>query len=151
MKNNKIEDERIITLRRKVQSEAYQILMYCLLISIVVQQFFLNAPFSQFAVEFISLIGMVILTTIRQLKVGIDIWGSKEKTNKKLIANILISAFISVILLAFLSGENNLKNLILFFACFSMISFLLNAVLRFINHKKQKDISDIMDAEEMDK
>lgn len=57
MKNNKIQDERILLERRKIQSEAYEWLVVGLMISIIVQQFFMNAPFAQYAVEFFALIG----------------------------------------------------------------------------------------------
>lgn len=37
MKNNKIQDERILFTRRKIQSKAYGWLLYGLMISIIVQ------------------------------------------------------------------------------------------------------------------
>lgn len=52
MKKSKMNDERVVSQRRKIQSDAYQILVYCLLISVLIQQFIMNAPFEQFAVEF---------------------------------------------------------------------------------------------------
>ena len=47
MKNNQIQDERIILERRTIQSRAYAWLVIILLISVLVQQFFMNAPFEQ--------------------------------------------------------------------------------------------------------
>ena len=52
MKNQTIRDERVISQRRKVSSEADGILMFALLASILLQQFVMNAPFKQYAAEF---------------------------------------------------------------------------------------------------
>ncbi len=149
MKNDRIQDERIVLTRRKIQSDAYQVLVCILVISIIVQQFFLNAPFSQFAVEFFCLIGSGIYMTIRHLTAGIDIWSSKEKSSKSLLISILTSGVISVILLAFLSGEDNIENLVLFFVCFTVFSFIIHTLMRFINKKKQESIDNKMNKDEM--
>jgi len=53
MKKQDMQDERVVAQRRKINSEAYGILMIVLLGSILVQQFLLNAPFKQYAVEVI--------------------------------------------------------------------------------------------------
>ena len=45
MKSNIINDERIQSQKRKIQSDALQIVSFFLLISVAVQQFLLNAPF----------------------------------------------------------------------------------------------------------
>lgn len=149
MKNDRIQDERIVLTRRKIQSDAYQVLVCILVISIIVQQFFLNAPFSQFAVEFFCLIGCGIYMTIRHLMAGIDIWSPKEKSSKSLLISILTSGVISVILLAFLSGEDNIENLVLFFVCFTVFSFIIHTLMRFINKKKQESIDNKMNKDEM--
>lgn len=83
MKNNNIQDERILLQRRRIQSDAYQILIYCLLISIIIQQFILKVPFSQFAVEFFCITGMGLYMIIRHLTSGIDIWNSTQSNIKK--------------------------------------------------------------------
>lgn len=142
MKNNRIKDERITAQRRKIQSDAYQILVYCLLISILFQQFILNAPFAQFAVEFFCVIGVGIYMTIRNLSVGVDIWDSHTCTNKKLFINSIISGIICVTLFVFLSGERNVWSIVLIFISFSVVYFILNFTLQYINKKRQKQIDD---------
>lgn len=148
MKNINNQDERIISQRRKIQSDAYQILVYCLLVSIVIQQFVLNAPFSQFAVEFFCLIGMGIYMTIRHLTAGIDIWNSKAHTNKKVLINGVTSGVISVILIAVLAGERNVLNLVIFFLCFTAINFIANLTFQYINKKRQRQIDDKLNSDE---
>lgn len=135
-------DERVVSQRRKIQSDAYQILVYCLLISVLIQQFIMNAPFEQFAVEFFCLIGSGIYITIRHLSVGVDIWDSQRHTNKKLLINSIISGGICVSLLIVLAGERNVWSIILIFVSFIIVYFLTQLVLRNINKKRQQQIDD---------
>jgi hypothetical protein len=148
MKNSKINDERIVSQRRTIQSDAYQILVYCLLISILIQQFIMNAPFAQFAVEVFCLIGIGIYITIRHLSVGVDIWDSQRHTNKRLFINSIISGGISVSLLIFLAGERNVWRIILTFLSFTIVYFLVHLVLRNINKKRQRQIDDELSSDE---
>ncbi|MEK4236779.1 DUF6773 family protein [Paenibacillus sp. FSL H7-0714] len=142
MKKSKMNDERVVSQRRKIQSDAYQILVYCLLISVLIQQFIMNAPFEQFAVEFFCLIGSGIYITIRHLSVGVDIWDSQRHTNKKLLINSIISGGICVSLLIVLAGERNVWSIILIFVSFIIVYFLTQLVLRNINKKRQQQIDD---------
>ena len=50
MKRQNMQDERVLEQQRKVSSEVDGILMTVLLVSTLVQQFYLNAPFKQYAV-----------------------------------------------------------------------------------------------------
>ena len=150
MKNMINQDERILSLRRKIQSDAYQILIYGLLASILIQQFILKAPFSQFAVEFICLILMGIYMTIRHLTAGIDLWNFKERTNKKIIINGLTSSIISVTLIAVLEGERNLRNLVILFLIITMINFIANYTFQYLNKKRQRQIDDKLSSDDMD-
>lgn len=148
MKKSRMNDERVVSQRRKIQSDAYQILVYCLLISILIQQFIMNAPFAQFAVEFFCLIGIGIYITIRHLSVGVDIWDSKSHTNKRLAINSIISGGICVSLLIVLAGERNVRNIILTFVSFTIVYFLAHLVLRNINKKRQREIDDELSSDE---
>lgn len=74
------------------QSDAYQILVYCLMISVLIQQFIMNAPFAQFAVEFFCLIGSGIYITIRNLSVGVYIWDPQIKPTKSCSLTVLFPA-----------------------------------------------------------
>lgn len=150
MKKINNQDERILSQRRKIQSDAYQILIYCLLISIVIQQFILNAPLSQFAVEFFCLIGMGIYMTIRHLTAGIDIWNSTTHTNKKTLINVITTSTISVVLIIVLVGERNIWNLVMFFLCFTTFHFITTLAFQYINKKRQQQIDDKLNSDEAD-
>jgi hypothetical protein len=148
MKNTNIQDERIITQRRKIQSDAYQILLYCLIISIMIQQFILNAPFSQFAVEFFCLIGCGIYMSIRHLTVGIDLWSSSTFTLKKVFINGAVTGAISVVALAILAGQRNIVDLAIFFLSFTALYVISNFILQYLSQKKQKRIDEKLNLDE---
>ncbi|OZQ60622.1 hypothetical protein CA600_27685 [Paenibacillus sp. VTT E-133280] len=148
MKKSKINDERIVSQRRMTQSDAYQILVYCLMISVLIQQFIMNAPFAQFAVEFFCLIGSGIYITIRNLSVGVYIWDPPNQTNKKLLTNSIISGGICVSLLIILAGERKVWNMTLIFVAVTIIHFLTHLVLRNINKKRQRKIDDEISSDE---
>lgn len=94
MKNNKVKDERIIAERRKIQSTGYAWVVTILLTSVVVQQFFMRAPFAQYAVEFFVLVGCGIYSTIAHYKRGIDIWNPRGDGRKEILINTLIAGIV---------------------------------------------------------
>lgn len=143
MKNSSgMNDERIVSQRREIQSDAYQILVYCLVISLFIQKFIMNAPFSQIAVEFFCLIGIGIYVTIRHLSVGVDIWDSRSHTNKRLVINSIKSGGICVSVLIVLAGERSVWNIVLIFVAIAIVYFLVHLVIRSINNKRQQQIDD---------
>ena len=142
MKNNKIQDERILFARRKIQSKAYGWLVFGLMISIIVQQFFMKASFAQYAVEFFALIGCGLYISICHFKEGIDIWNPKDDGKKKMLLNTIISGVISVILFALLSGQYDIKNLASYFVSFVLFFFVFRSAMIVINKKKQQTIEN---------
>lgn len=149
MKNNKIQDERILFTRRKIQSKAYGWLVYGLMISIIVQQFFMKAPFAQYAVELFALIGCGLYISISHFKEGINIWNPKGRGQKKLLLNTITSGIVSVILFALLSGQYDVKNLVLYFVSFVLFFFVFRSMMVVINNKKQKSIDDRLNDDEI--
>lgn len=150
MKNNKVQDERILFERRKIQSEAYGWLVVGLMISIIVQQFFMNAPFAQYAVEFFALIGCGLFISIRHFKKGIDIWNPNGDSKKKLLLNTVMSGIASVILFALLSGKYDIQNLVLYFVSFVLFFFVFRSVMITINKKKQQVIDNRLNEDDVD-
>ena len=149
MKNNKIQDERILLARRKIQSQAYGWLVYALMISIIVQQFFMKAPFAQYAVEFFTLIGCGLYISVRHFKEGVDIWNSKGNGRKKMLLSTIVSGIVSVILFAFLSGIYDMKTLTSYFVSFVIFFFVFRSFIIAINKKKQQAIEDKLSEDEM--
>ena len=137
---NKVQDERIAAERRKIQSIGYAWIVYILLISIIVQLFFMKAPFAQYSVELFILVGCGIYSIISSYIKGIDIWNPRGDSKKKILLNTLISGIASVILYAFLSGNYQLNNLAFYFVFFVIFFFITRLIMIFITKKKLETI-----------
>ena len=140
MKNNKIQDERILFARRKIQSQAYGWLVFGLMVSIIIQQFFMKAPFAQYAVEFFVLIGCGLYVSICHIREGIDIWNPRDDSKKKLLLSTIITGVASVTLYALLSGQYDITNLASYFVSFVLFFFIFRSAMIAINKKKQQTI-----------
>ena len=103
MKRQEIKDERVIEQRRKVSSEVDAILMMVLLVSIFVQQFFQNAPFKQYAVEFMCFFGISFYKLVRYMTLGLY-YNFGEKREKMLS---LINSLATGLALTVVNGVSN--------------------------------------------
>lgn len=97
MECSKNQDERILLQKRKVQSDAFQLLIYYLLIAIVVQKFIFNAPFYQIIIELIGVIGAAFYVEIRNLLLGSDIYSTNTTIKKSIIKRSIISGCVCTI------------------------------------------------------
>lgn len=149
MKNNKIQDERILFARRKIQSQAYGWLIFGLMISIIIQQFFMKAPFAQYAVEFFLLIGCGLYVSICHFREGIDIWNPRGDGKKKMLLNTIITGVASVTLFALLSGQYDITNLASYFVSFVLFFFIFRSAMIAINKKKQQTIEKRLNDDEI--
>ena len=148
MENKEIKDERVVSQRRKIQSDAYSILVYFLLFSILFQQYILNAPASQFAGEFIGVIAIGIYVAIRSISMGLNTSNRRDTSIKKLFLNSVFLSSITVIFFVFVSGKRDLVNGLIFFISFTMISFAVNFSLQHLVKKKQEEIDKELNEEE---
>ena len=94
MKKQNLQDERVLAQRRKINSEAYGILMIALLCSVLVQQRLLNAPFEQYAVELICFFGMSLYMIIRYLTLGLDIYGEEKRAKAFPFVNSVVTGIV---------------------------------------------------------
>ncbi|MEA4813293.1 MAG: DUF6773 family protein, partial [Oscillospiraceae bacterium] len=90
MKKHIQQDERVLAQKRKIGSDAFNILWIGLLISVLVQQYLFNAPFAQYAVEFVLFIAASIYIVIRNLMVGNDLFRSPKGGQVIVIINSLV-------------------------------------------------------------
>lgn len=148
MKNNIIHNEGILSQKRKIQSDALQIVSYFLLISIIVQQFLLNAPVSQFAVELISIVGIGLYVIIRNMKLGLNIMSSNIMSTKEILSNGIFTAIMSTLFIIILAGEQNPLNLVIFFLVFVAVFYLTNIMWRSLIIKKKLEIEKKLDEDE---
>ena len=150
MKSNATKDERVITQARKFQSEALQILVVCLLVSVLVQQFFLQASFSQYAVEFFCAIGACIYVKIRNLSSGIDTEGATKKSNKKILITGLVSGAVFMFLYIVLTGENSLATAAVVSLSYFAVFFIVSFVMKGVTQKRLKQIDDKLNRDELE-
>ncbi len=142
-----IEDERIVAEKRRIESIAYRGVVYLLLASIVIQQFFLNAPFSQYAVEFFVLIIYGIYTLISSYMKGIDIINNAGKSRKMRVGSIVLTGIVAVLLLGLLSGEWSFGYLVSFFSLFILFMFSYNLIMEKLIRRKQEAIDKELEAD----
>lgn len=161
MKNQNLQDERILMQRRKISSEAYGILMIVLLVSMVLQQFLFNAPFEQYAAEFICFFGMSIYMTVRYMMVGLNIYGEGERAKRISLVNSIVTGTTITAVNGVLNytryAEHYKDNIGLFIATLAVtfISatvtvFALLSCFIYLNKKRIESIQKRLDKDEQD-
>lgn len=162
MNKHNIQDERILIQRRKISSEAYSILMIVLIFSILVQQFVLNAPFKQYAVEFMCFFGMSLYTIVRYLMLGLNLYGESKWARKIPLLNGIVTGVVVTTINGILNYSKYADKykadgigyfiavLAVTFISATIGSFIILAFISFLNDKKQATILRGMDEEEED-
>lgn len=149
MNNIKNQDERVLAQRRKIQSDGFQLLIYGLLLAIVVQQFFLQAPPSQFMGEFLCLIGAGFYNLIRNLKLGNNIFVNNEGSYKSYLKNSVISGIGIMILFTVLTGQK-IEDVIGFYISYAIFYGVMLSVIYYFSKKKEEKIQKELDMDEDD-
>ena len=150
MKNIKNQDERVVNQRRKIQSDGYQLLVYALLISVVVQQFLLQAPLSQYMAEFLCLVGIGFYNLICNMRIGNNLYGEDKDSGKKILKNTLLGGILSLVIFVILSGEKDTKTLIIYYLTFIIGFGGINYLLYYLSKRKQDKIEKELDMDEDD-
>ena len=153
--NNNINDERILSERRRIQSRGYTYIIYALVLSIVIKMVFMDASFEMYASELIILIGSGLYMIIANYLKGINIWSinPNDGTNRY-TKNLIIASVISIIL------NDNLKKYtgigitdskmtaIVYSVSWITIFSITSIVMYYLNKKKQEKIDKQLDDEE---
>lgn len=161
MRREKIQDERILIQKRKIGSDAFQILFYGLLLSVLIQQYMFNAPFSQYAVEVILFIAISVYIIVRNIMVGNDLFESSKYSQKLVVLNSLVTGLVVAIINTTLNymklGEwfkrdiiNTLLVAAVTFLSSSIITFIAFETLYIVNKKKQEKIESMLNDEDND-
>lgn len=160
MKRQNMQDERLSAQRRKINSEAYGILMIVLLASILVQQFLINAPFEQYAVEFICFFGMSIFIIVRYMTLGLNIFGEGKRAKNislmnGLVAGITVTAINGVLNYTRYAEQYKedgigffIATLVVTFISATVFVFGLLSCLNYLNKKRQSRIQKQLDEDE---
>lgn len=146
--NNVNSDERILAERRKIQSRGYAYIVYILWISLFVQKIIMNAPFSQYAVEFLLAVGCGLYNIFANLGKGIDIFSPRAASKKELLLTTVISGIVSVIMYALFTGQYETGGLAVFFVFFVVAFFGIQLITTSLSRKKQEQIDRQLDDEE---
>ena len=161
MNKQMIKDERVISAKRKIQSDGFSIVWFLLLISVLVQQYVFKAPFSQYVVEMVIWLTMSVYILILNIAKGNDIYLTNNKKSSLLI--IIQSVFTGAAVAIIITIQNYfkysekvhdtiIKNTIAV-AAVSFISatlgvFVILKILSYFNSKKQQRINSKLDDDE---
>ncbi|GAA0865618.1 hypothetical protein GCM10008917_23790 [Paraclostridium tenue] len=120
-------------------------------LSVLVQQYIFDAPFSQYAVEMILLITVSLYVIVRNIMVGNDIFDSNKVNQRVVIINSIICGIIITIVNTILNYikfreifttdiVNSVVVSLVTFVCASVVSFVVLQILYVINKRKQIQI-----------
>ena len=151
--NNNINDERILSERRRIQSRGYTYIIYALVTSIVIKMVFMDAGFEMYASELIILIGSGLYMIVANYLKGINIWSinANDGTNR-FSKNLIIAGVISIILndnLKKYTGiEDSKMTAIVYSVSWITIFSIISIVMYYLNKRKQEKIDKQLDDEE---
>lgn len=152
MKDNQVNDERVINQRRKITGEAYFFISIFLLISILVKQFVFNAEFNDYAVEFIAFFGSNIYIIVRNIFVGNDLYASSKKRLPIINSIVMgISTTFTLVILRykeFSTMNDFILELIMTFFSSAVTAFLVFYIINKITKKRIKHIEEQYDDDE---
>ena len=151
--NNNINDERILSERRRIQSRAYSYIIYALVLSIVIKMVFMDAGFEMYASELIILIGSGLYMIVANYLKGINIWSinANDGTNR-FSKNLIIATVISIILndnlKKYIGFEDSKLSAIVYTVSWTTVFSIISIVMYYLNKRKQEKIDKQLDDEE---
>ena len=151
--NNNINDERILSERRRIQSRGYTYIIYALVTSIVIKMVFMDAGFEMYASELIILIGSGLYMIIANYLKGINIWSinPNDGTNRY-TKNFIIAGVISIILndnlKKYIGFEDSKLSAIVYTVSWTTVFSIISIVMYYLNKRKQEKIDKQLDDEE---
>lgn len=146
-------DERVTAQRQKICSDAFQLLYYALLISVLIQQIVFSAPVSQYGVELVIAIVAALYVLIRNFLSGNDIFGAKRSGQKYIVlSSVVCGAAIVAANTIFNPYANDAPTFAIVaavtFLSASGTSFILLEIIYFLNRRKQEKIEASLDNDE---
>jgi len=160
MKNNAVQDERAVAQKSKIGSEACNLLLSGLFISLLVKEYIFNVPFSQYSTELILLFGALIYIVIRNIIAGNNLYGNKNNDKKSVIVTSIIGGLATCVISGIINyaryGEKYtdvkffLITLAILFVSGTVITFFVYSPIYILNQKRQAKIAEELDKEESD-
>lgn len=149
MKGNKIQDERILNQRRKIQSDGFQVLYYILIISVLIQQLILKAPVTQYIIELLCFIGASVYIIISNIRLGNNII-SDEPRNKRFYKITLTTGILQIIIITFLNHNESIGDILTNIVVFTCVYIGMIYLLYTFTKRKQDEITKELDRDEDD-
>lgn len=87
--NQGIKDERVTQLNNKIQSEAFNLMLILLGLSVFIKSYIFNRPVVDYRIELIILFVGILYTIIRGALAGTTISATKPETRKKLFITLV--------------------------------------------------------------
>lgn len=143
-----MKDERIVQARREIQSTAYNWIVLLLCTAVFVQFFFMNAPFTQYAVELFLLVGIGFYDTISNLQKGIDLRDPYGEGKKPSLLGTMATVLAATVCMVILSGEHDAESFVVYLVTSFVFLFAFPSILHAINDRKQRKIDRELDEEE---
>lgn len=151
--NNNMNDERVLSERRRIQSRGYTYIIYALVLSIVIKMVFMDAGFEMYASELIILIGSGLYMIVANYLKGINIWSinANDGTNR-FSKNLIIAGVISIILndnlKKYIGFEDSKLSAIVYTVSWTTVFSIISIVMYYLNKRKQEKIDKQLDDEE---
>ena len=153
MKKANIQDERIVSQKRRIGSDAFGIIYFGLIASILIQQFIFDAPFSQYAAEFILFMAAAAYIVVRNIIVGNSLFGDRFNVQKMVVINSVVCGLaittITTTLNSFGFGLGKMGDttgigltVLITFASGTLAAFIGFEFLYIINKRRQNQIDD---------
>jgi len=161
MKKQTVQDERILAQNCKIGSDTCYLLMFILFISILIQQYLFNAPFTQYAVELIAFFGASIYILIRNLTLGNNMFKSDKSAKKLVVATSVVCGVIVTVINGVFNYARYVEHyndnlgffivtLAITFASTTVTSFIFFFITYLLNEKKKKQIEKKLNEDEDD-
>lgn len=140
MKNNKMQDERVVAAKRKIQSDAFVLLQLGLLLSVLAQQLIFKAPTSQYIVEIVLFIMASIYIQARNIMLGNDLYdGATNRPKLMMISCIVCGLTVAVCSVALGDADTrDIQSSVLLF----LVTFLIATIAYFCTAKCLYFLSD---------
>jgi uncharacterized membrane protein YbjE (DUF340 family) len=135
--------------------------MIMLLAAMLMQRFLLNAPFKQYAAEFISFSGMFVYMIVRYMTLGLDIYGDEKRAKAIPIINSVVAGIVVTVTNGVLNYSKYtehykddagffLATLAITFISVTVFTFAVLSCVSYVNKKRQAQILKRLDDEERD-
>lgn len=151
MKNEKLSDERTSSVKRKIYSEGFGLIMMILFVSVLIQQFIFQAPFQQYGVEFVCFFGGCYYMIIRSIFLGNTVY---EIPNKKIRKYFILNASVCACTITIITVISRMKKdpvdvtfillTALFFVIEFCVAYFVPVFVHRINKNRQNKIIDEM-------